>query len=96
MSMDWSGMVVALFRVLLAGLVFGAAVPALFAVGVSWWAKGTDDVAADGAIVHKGNPAALAASWLAFAVVIGAVLLGILWITQKSLHHYFGFPMFGS
>ena len=46
--MDWSAMVTSVFRVLLAGLVFGAGLPALFAVGVSLWARGTDDVIGDG------------------------------------------------
>lgn len=93
--MDWSAIFTSAFRVLLAGLAFGAGLPAVFALGISMYAKGTDDVQADGT-VRKGNPIAFAGSWLAFAFVGFAVLFGILWITQKSLHHYFGISVFGS
>lgn len=93
--MDWSALFSSALRVLVAGLVFGAALPAIFALGVRMWAVGTDDVAPDGTVT-RGKPLALAGSWIAFAVVGLAVLLGILWITQKSLHHYFGITVFGS
>ena len=93
--MDWSAIVSSVLRVLLAGLVFGAGLPALFAVGVSLWHKGSDDIAADGTI-RAGNRLALAGAWAAFAVVVAAVIVGILWITQKSLNHYFGITIFGS
>ena len=77
-------------------MVFGAGLPAIFALGVSMWAKGTDDLAPDGALLHKGNRMALAAACTAFAVVLVAVMLGIGWITQKSLNHYFGISVFGT
>ena len=93
--MDWSAMVTSVLRVLLAGLVFGAGLPALFAVGVSLWHNGSDDIAGDGSI-RAGNRLALAGASVPFAVVIAAVGIGILWITQKSLNHYFGITVFGS
>lgn len=94
--MDWSAMVGSLLRVLFAGLVFGAGLPAMFALGVLLLTKGTDEVRTDGTISHSGNKVALASAWIAFAVVLASVLLGILWITQKSLQHYFGFSVFSS
>lgn len=93
--MDWSAMAASVARVILAGLVFGAVLPAIFAVGVAFWARGSDDIGSDGTI-RKGNQLALAGSWVAFALVLAAVVFGILWITQKSLHHYFGISIFGS
>lgn len=80
-------------RVLIAGLIFGAGLPAVFAIGVRFWSIGSPEPSADGQAA-KTNPAALAVSVLAFAVVAVAVVAGILWITQKSIDHYFGITIF--
>lgn len=80
------------FQVLLAGLAFGAGLPAVFALGIKLWSMGTPEPDADG--VARRNPAALAAAGLCFLVVLAAVILGVLWITQKSLYHYLGISVF--
>lgn len=80
-------------RVLLAGLLFGAGLPAVFALGVRCWSIGSPEPAADGAPARR-NVAALAGAAIAFAIVMAAVITGVLWITQKSIHHYFGITIF--
>ena len=47
----------AIGKVLLVGLVFGAGLPALFAVGMRVHSLGSDQVADEGTIVSHGNPA---------------------------------------
>ncbi|MEV8158359.1 hypothetical protein [Kocuria salsicia] len=79
--------------VLLAGLCFGAGLPALFTVGITLWSRGTAQLRPDGAA--RKNPAALAGAVLCFAIVLAAVVIGILWITRKSLDHYLGISVFG-
>lgn len=85
-------MVQAAFQVLLAGLAFGAGLPAVFALGIKLWSMGTPEPGADGAA--RRHPGALAAAGLCFLVVLAAVILGVLWITQKSLNHYLGISVF--
>lgn len=85
-----------LVRVLVAGLVFGAGLPIVFAVGVRLLSTGhgpgrTTD--ADGT-VSGGKPVALAAAYTLFAAVAMVALLGVLWITKGSLKHYLGIEIF--
>lgn len=92
--MDFSDLTQSAVKVLLAGLVFGAGLPAIFAVGIRLQAAGAGETGADGTVTG-GNPAARAGAWVAFGVVLLAVIVGILWITRKSLHHYLGIDIFG-
>lgn len=87
-------MMLAIFRVLLAGLAFGAGLPALFALGIRLWSQGQNEVMPDGS-VRRGNKAALAGAAVIIAAVIGMVIVGVLWITKKSLYHYLGISLFG-
>ncbi|WP_245967908.1 hypothetical protein [Salana multivorans] len=92
--MDFESMGLAIVRVLLAGLLFGAGVPAVFAAGIRMWAKGHDEVLPDGS-VRRGNRAALAGAAAALLVTVAMVVVGVLWITRKSLYHYLGISLFG-
>ena len=91
-----------LFRVLLAGLIFGAGLPAVFAVGVRLLAQGhggssggtlAGDAGTSGG-TGRGNPVALGAAYLLFALIAVVILLGVLWITKASLKHYLGIAIF--
>ena len=93
--MDFAEMAQSAVKVLLAGLVFGAGLPALFAVGIRLQSAGEGDIAPDGTVTRP-NPAARVGAWIAFGIVLVAVVIGILWITQKSLHHYLGIDIFGA
>lgn len=92
--MHFDEMALSILRVLLAGLAFGAGLPALFALGIRLRAAGRDEVEADGS-VRRGNKAALAGAAAIIAIVVGMVIFGVLWITQKSLYHYLGISLFG-
>ena len=78
---DWIDLS-ALWRIVVAGLVFGAGLPALFGVGL-WLLNGSsrpaltggDGVAAPATITR--NPAAVAAAALCFAVVLAAIGWGV-------------------
>ncbi|RKQ35229.1 hypothetical protein C1C97_008290 [Kocuria tytonis] len=79
--------------VLLAGLCFGAGLPALFTVGIALWSRATPPPGPDG--TARRNAVALAGAVLCFAIVLAAVVIGVLWITRKSLDHYLGISVFG-
>lgn len=93
MSFDFAQMALAAGRVLLVGLVLGAGLPALFAIGMRLQSAGTGEV--DGEAPGTRRPALTAAGWLLFAVVIAVVLTGVLFITRLSIYHYFGISLFG-
>lgn len=84
----------AIFKVLVVGLVLGAGLPALFAVGLRLFAAGSGDAGTDGTAAASGNPA-LKAAGIALFVLIGVViLLGILWITRTTINYHFGVNLF--
>ncbi|MDE9364253.1 hypothetical protein PZ938_01415 [Luteipulveratus sp. YIM 133132] len=95
MSLDWGGMADSTLRVLVAGLIFGAGLPALFAGGVRLWSDGSGEVSADGTVVRRRNPLLVAAAYVVFALIVVVIALAVLWITRKSLDHYFGWQPFG-
>ena len=69
------------FRVLLVGLVLGAGLPALFAIGVRTYAAG------GGGQLRGPNPILKALGLL-------LILVAILWITRNTIHHHFGVDLF--
>lgn len=82
-----------LLRVLIAGLVFGAGLPVVFAVGVRLLAAGHESEQ-PGGTAQRGKPAALGAAYLLFGLIAVVALLGVLWITKSSLKHYLGIEVF--
>ena len=79
--------------VLVAGLCFGAGLPALFTTGIALWSRSAPEQGQEGT-TPSGHLAARGAAVVCFAVVLAAVLLGVLWITRKSLDHYLGISVF--
>jgi hypothetical protein len=71
------------WKVLVAGLVLGAGLPALFALGIRSLAYG----AGGDAEVHgsRAHPAGTVLGWLLFAAVLAGVLLGITFIVASGL-----------
>lgn len=67
------------WRVLLVGLVLGAGLPTLFALGVRSLAWGAG-VQTSATAAPRANPAGRVLGWLCFAVVVLGVLLGITFI----------------
>ncbi|MGJ0117920.1 hypothetical protein ACQ7HM_01835 [Williamsia sp. MIQD14] len=83
----------AIFKVLVIGLILGAGLPAVFAIGLRLYAAGSGDVNADGS-TSSTNPA-LRAAGIALFVLIGAVIVvGILWITRTTINYHFGVNLF--
>jgi hypothetical protein len=82
----------AILKVLVVGLVLGAGLPAVFAVGLVAFSKGSggDGVDGGGAAVAP-NPALKALGLLLFALVAAVVVIAILWITKATIIHHFGF-----
>lgn len=86
---------IAAFKILIFGLLVGAGLPALFAVGVRLNAEGVGVVAHDGTVSHR-NPALLALSWLIFALVLAAVIIGVLFISRDFIGHHSGWYILGA
>lgn len=78
----------ALWKIVVVGLLAGAGLPALFALGLRSLALpragavGSGDDASDR--VYAGNPAGLAVATLCFAVVLAAIGWGIEFIVSSS------------
>jgi hypothetical protein len=70
----------ALWRIVLAGLVFGAGLPALFAVGLRLLVPNRTELRSVGGVAARpvtANPAAVMAAALCFAIVLAAIGWGI-------------------
>ncbi len=82
------------WHVLLAGLVLGAGLPAIFAIGIRALSYG----ATDGQAVadHRPHPGARAIAYLSFGIVLAAIALGIGIIVASGFGMRFelGWPLF--
>ena len=77
----------AAWRVLLVGLILGAGLPTLFALGVrclAWGAGGDAEVHADGAAGPKAQPLGMVLGYVCFAIVLLGVGLGITYIVASG------------
>lgn len=75
-------------RVLLVGLVLGAGLPALFAIGVRTYSAG------GGSAVRAANPLLKVIGLAVIAFVAVVIVVAILWITRNTIHHHFGVDLF--
>jgi hypothetical protein len=76
----------AVMQILVVGVIVGAGLPALFSLGVRLNAEGVGVVSHDG--VNKKNPALNALSWVLFAVVLAAVIIGVLFVARDFIAHH--------
>jgi hypothetical protein len=76
----------AIWKIVVVGILAGAGLPAVFAVGLRALAAGprTATVSADNDRVFGGSMAGLAAASFCFAVVLAAIGLGIYSIVNSS------------
>ena len=79
-----------IFRVFLIGLIFGAGLPAVFAIGLRLWANGYN---ADGTVTNH-NPVLKAVGAALFVFVSLAIIFGILWITRQTIYYHFDIKIF--
>jgi hypothetical protein len=81
-----------LWQVVLIGLLFGAGLPAVFALGIRFLSLGvTPSTDGNGA---ARTPTAWIAGSACFAVILVAVVAGILFIMKDFLAHDFGIHIF--
>lgn len=75
------------WRVLLAGLVLGAGLPALFAFGVRAlaWGTGGDAEIHESGVVPKAHLGGRLVAYTMFSIVVLAVLTGVGYITAHGL-----------
>jgi hypothetical protein len=71
-------------KILIFGLLLGSGLPALFAVAVKVGSVGAGVAGPDGAVAQK-NPALTALSWALYAVVLVAVVIGVLYIARDFI-----------
>jgi hypothetical protein len=83
----------AIFKVLVAGLVLGAGLPAVFAAGLVAYSNGAGGQHADGT-VQAHNPALKWLGVLLFVFVGWVILTAVAWITRTTIIHHFGFDPF--
>lgn len=82
-----------ILRVLVIGLLLGAGLPAVFAVGLVSYSNGAGGTDEDGA-VHAPNPALKYLGVLMFLFVAWVIVTAIAWIMRTTLIHHFGFDPF--
>ncbi len=80
----------AILKVLAVGLVLGAGLPAVFAIGLVAYSRGAGGAEADGT-VDAPNPALKMLGLLLFAFVAVVIMIAILYITKGTIKHHFGF-----
>ena len=77
-----------ILRVLVIGLLLGAGLPAVFAVGLRAYSSGA------GGTAHAANPALKFVGLALFAFVAAAIVVAILWITRATIIHHFDVDLF--
>lgn len=82
-----------LMQVTIAGIILGAGLPVLFGLGIKLAAP------AHGVEGHSSehiSPGRRAAAGVIFLIILAAVIIGLLWITQGRLYETFGWDLFGT
>lgn len=86
---------VATAKILIFGLLVGAALPALFAIGMRVHAAGTGaGGVVDAPAVRR--PALIALSWMIFLLVLVVVVIGVLFIARDFIGHHLGWYILGA
>ena len=85
----------ALVKVLVFGIVAGAGLPALFAVGVRSQAVGAGTI--DGQhLAGDRRPLLTAVSYACFALVLLAIVTGVLFVARDFIGHHTGWYILGA
>lgn len=87
----------ATLKILVFGLLVGAALPALFAVATRVHAAGNGYTAsADGVADARKKPALIALSWAIFTLVLVVAIIGVLFIARDFIAHHIGWYILGA
>jgi hypothetical protein len=82
-----------ILKVLAVGLLLGAGLPAIFAVGMVAYSRGAGGEQGDGTVT-SGNPALKYLGILLFLIVAWVIITAVFWITRGTLIDHFGFDPF--
>lgn len=82
-----------ILKVLGVGLLLGAGLPALFAVGMVAYSHGAGGEEADH-LIHKPNPPLKYLGIALFVFVGWVILTAVAWITRTTVIHHFGVDLF--
>lgn len=82
-----------ILRVLIVGLVLGAGLPAVFAVGMLAYSFGAGGEEADHRM-HTANAPLKYLGILLFVLVAVVVVAAVAWITRPTIIHHFGVDLF--
>ena len=83
-------------KILVFSMLAGAALPALFAVGIRLQAAGAGDISADGSAPPHRNPVLVAMAWAIYAIVLAVITIGVLYIARDFIAHHTGYPFLGA
>jgi hypothetical protein len=83
----------AVVKILVLGVLIGAGLPALFAVGARLHALGS---AGDDGSGAARNPVLIALSWVLFALVVVGVTVGVLFVARDFIGHHTGLYILGA
>lgn len=83
----------ALWGITLTGLVLGAGLPALFALGVRWWSA-TAVVEAGGSV--RRSPVAWVGACVCLVAVLAVTVAGVLYVAREFLADRLGIHLFGA
>lgn len=88
----------ATLKILIVGLLVGAGLPALFALGVRLGAAGTGGAGVGGGQTGQAHrrPALIVLSWTIFALALAAVVLGVVFIARDFIACHTGWYIFGA
>lgn len=83
----------AIAKVLVVGLIFGAGLPALFAVGMRAVAAGEGGTDTNG-VAHAPTPALKYVGWFLFLLIAAIIVIAVLWIARASIYYHLGIDLF--
>ena len=82
-----------LLKVLVVGLLLGAGLPAVFAVGLRAYSSGAGGTNDDGTTTAP-NPALKYLGIALFLFVAWVIVTAVFWITRTTIIHHFGVDLF--
>lgn len=85
--MNFATLFGSLVDVTLVGILLGAGLPALFALGIRL---------AHGPETSGASTLGKVAATICFGIIIVAIFIGILWITKSTLYQYVGWDIFNT
>ena len=87
---------IATLKILVFGLLVGAALPALFAVATRINVAGAGVAAGGQSIAAPRRPLLITLSWAIFLLIVVVVVIAVMFIARDFLGHYCGWYMFGA